>query len=194
MNWKIEFAQELKSMTTQKVVFAALALAAAVCLAPSTRAQSLDVTIIDANQTVTQGTTVVDFEATVFNPSATATIYLNDGSGTTSSPFLVVDDSPFFTNAPLSLAPGQSSGPFELFAVDLASTTAAGSYSGNLFSIQGGADGGSFTAFNDLADANFSVSVTGATTTVPEIDPASAMSALTLLLGGLTVLRGRRAA
>jgi hypothetical protein len=184
----------MKSMTTQKVVFTTLALAAAVSLAPSTRAQSLDVTLIDANQTVTQGTLVVDFEATVFNPSATATIYLNDGSGTTSSPFLVVDDSPFFTNAPLSLAPGQSSGPFELFAVDLASTAAIGSYTGNVFSIQGGADGGSFTAFNDLADANFSVSVTGSTTTVPEIDSASAMSALTLLLGSMAVLRGRRAA
>jgi hypothetical protein len=36
-----------------------------------------------------------------------------------------------------------------------------------------------------------SVMVT-ATTTVPEIDPASAMSALSLLLGGLAVMRGRR--
>src|SRR5277367_4203547 len=107
-------------MTTQKVIFTVLALAAAVYLAPSTRAQSLDVTLIDADQTVIQGTTVIDFEATVFNPSSTATIYLNDGSGTTSSPVLAVDDSPFFVNAPLSLAPGQSSGPFELFAVDLA--------------------------------------------------------------------------
>lgn len=181
-------------MTTQKIAFNALALTAAVCLAPSTQAQSLDVTLIDANQAVTQGTTVVDFEATVFNPSSTDTIYLNDGSGTTSSPLLFVDDSPFFTNAPLSLAPGQSSGPFELFAVDLASTAAVGSYTGNVFSIQGGTDGGSFTAFNDLADTKFSLSVTGSTTSVPEIDPASAMSALTLLLGGLAVLRGRRAA
>jgi hypothetical protein len=31
----------------------------------------------------------------------------------------------------------------------------------------------------------------GPTHSVPEIDPASAMSGLTLLLGGLTVLRGR---
>jgi len=180
-------------MTTQKVVFTVLALAAAVYLAPSTRAQSLDVTLIDADQTVSQGTTVIDFEATVFNPSSTATIYLNDGSGTTSSPVLAVDDSPFFVNAPLSLAPGQSSGPFELFAVDLAATAALGSYTGNVFSIQGGADGGSFTAFNDLADTKFSVSVTGTTMAAPEIDPASAMSALTLLLGSLAVLRGRRA-
>lgn len=178
-------------MTRQQVVFTAIALAAAVCLAPSTRAQTLDLTLIDANQSVTRGTAVVDFDATIFNPSATATIYLNDASGTTSSPLLVVDDSPFFANAPLSLAPGQSSGPFELFAVDLAST-ASGSYSGNVFSIQGGADGGYFTAFNDLADAKFSVSVAGSTVAAPEIDFSSPMGALALLLGSLAVLRGRR--
>jgi len=33
---------------------------------------------------------------------------------------------------------------------------------------------------------------TGKVVTAPEIDPASAMSGLTLLLGGLVVLRGRR--
>lgn len=182
----------MKLMNTQRLLYAALALAAAVSLAPATRAQTLDLTLLDANQTVTQGTTVVDFEATLFNPSATATIYLNDASGTTASPFLSVDDSPFFANAPLSLAPGQSSGPFELFAVDLATNTAPGSYAGNGFEIQGGADGGAFTAFNDLADANFSVTVASSTLKAPEIDPASALSALTLLLGALAVFGTRR--
>ena len=33
----------------------------------------------------------------------------------------------------------------------------------------------------------------GGPTATPEIDPASAMAGLTLLLGGLAVLRGRRA-
>ena len=32
----------------------------------------------------------------------------------------------------------------------------------------------------------------GGTAAAPEIDPASAMAGLTLVLGGLTVLRGRR--
>jgi hypothetical protein len=36
-------------------------------------------------------------------------------------------------------------------------------------------------------------SVTVTSTKAPEIDPASAVSALTMLLGGLAVLRGRRA-
>jgi len=51
--------------------------------------------------------------------------------------------------------------------------------------------------FNPTADLiqNYDptlVSVTAAATAAPEIDPASAGGALTLLLGGLAVLRGRR--
>jgi len=38
-----------------------------------------------------------------------------------------------------------------------------------------------------------SCGVVGEPTSTPEIDPASAMAGLTLLLGGLAVLRGRRA-
>jgi hypothetical protein len=156
-------------------------------------AQNLDVTLVDPNQTVTQGTTSIAFDATIFNPSATETIYLNGDAATTSSPFLTVDDTPFFNNAPLSLAPGQSSGTIELFDVDLAAATTTGTYALNSFSILGGADGGTFSLFNDLADAQFSVTVnSAATVSAPEIDPSSATSAIALLVGCLTVLRGRR--
>ncbi len=155
-------------------------------------AQTLDVTLIDPNQTVTQGTTSVAFDATIFNPS-TATIYLNGDAAATSSPFLTVDDAPFFNNAPLSLAPAQSSGTIELFDVDLAAAVPAGTYALNTFSILGGADGGTFSLFNDLADAQFSVTVSSApTASAPEIDPASATSAIALLLGCIIVLTGRR--
>jgi hypothetical protein len=182
----------MKRMNTQRLWYAALALAGVVGLPHLTRAQTLDLTLLDPNQTVTQGTGVVAFDATLFNPSATATIYLNDAGATTTSPLLSVDDSPFFANAPFSLAPGQSSGPFELFAVDLATNASIGSYLGNGFEIQGGADGGAFTAFNDLADAKFSVTVASSKIAAPEIDPASAISALAMLMAGLAILRGRR--
>jgi hypothetical protein len=155
-------------------------------------AQTLDVTLIDPNPVVTQGTTSIAFDATIFNPSTTDTIYLNGDAATTSSPFLTVDDTPFFNNAPLSLAPGQSSGKIELFDVDLAAATTTDTYALNTFSILGGADGGTFSLFNDLADAQFSVTVSSATTvSAPEIDPSSAASAIMLLIGCLTVLRGR---
>jgi hypothetical protein len=160
--------------------------------AATARAQTLDVTLVDPNQTVTQGTTSIAVDATIFNPT-TQTIYLNGDSSTTSSPFLTVDDTPFFNNAPLSLAPGQSSGTIELFDVDLAGATPTGTYALNTFSILGGADGGTFSLFNDLADAQFSVTVSSAVSvSAPEVDPSSATSALALLAGFLTVLRGRR--
>ena len=85
MNENSKFAKEEKLMNTQRVIGSALALSAAVCLAPLTRAQTLDLTLLDATQTVIQGTTVVAFDATVFNPSTTATIYLNGDAATTAS-------------------------------------------------------------------------------------------------------------
>jgi len=168
------------------------ALVTSACIASSLHAQTLELNLINADQTVTAGSTSVAFDATIFNPSTTATIYLNAASATTASSLLNVDLSPFFENAPLSLAPGQSTGPFELFSVDLAANTSNGSYAGNDFQLLGGADGGLFSAFNDLADTSFSVTVTSPSLNAPEIDPASAMSGLVLLMGGLTVLRGRR--
>jgi hypothetical protein len=49
------------------------------------------------------------------------------------------------------------------------------------------------SAFNILSDMTTGglVTVASATVQAPEIDPGSAVSALTLLIGGLTVLRGR---
>jgi hypothetical protein len=155
-------------------------------------AQSLELVLTDPDQTVTQGTATVAFDATVSNPT-TDTIYLNGDASATDSPYLSVDDSPFFANAPISLAPGASSGPFELFDVDLAANTPVGTYTSNTFSILGGADGGTLSDFFDLGDADFSITVDPATATMaPEIDPEGAFTALTLLAGCLLVLRGRR--
>ena len=165
-------------MNKQRITLT-LALVTSAWIAPSTQAQTLDLTLLDANQTVVQGTTTVAFDATIVNPSTTATIYLNAASASAASSLLTVDISPFFANAPFSLAPGQSSGAFELFAVDFAPNTPVGSYIGNDFQVQGGADGGTLSAFNDLADAHFSISVTSA---VPE------PSTYVLMLAGICLL------
>jgi len=178
-------------INTRRVAWSLLALFAALGHAPATRAQTLDVTLTDPNQTVTSGTTVVAFDATIFNPSVTQTIYLNADSFSTSTLGLNVNDAPFWANAPIDLAPGQSSGTIELFDVDLAPGIAAGNYASNDFSILGGADGGALSAFVDLADANFSVSVTGAgSIAAPELDPSGAVSAFLLLAGFAAILRG----
>ena len=184
-------------MNRQQMVLTGLALAGLAWLATRVQAQSLDVTLVNPDVTVTQGTTVVDFYATITNPnpSGMAPIYLNGDSSTTSSLFLTVDDTPFDDNAPLSLFSGQSNGatPIELFTLDLSPSTAAGTYSGNVFSILGGADGGAGTAFGDLADAKFAVTVT-AGMSAPEIDPRPAAAAVTMLLCCIAILRGRRRA
>jgi hypothetical protein len=65
-----------------------------------------------------------------------------------------------------------TSANFDIFNVDLFGDLAPGSYNG-VFEIKGGADGGTYAAFDDLADINFSVTVT---------PPAAAPEPGTLLL------------
>ena len=120
------------------------------------RADSLEVTLTEASQTVVQGTTIVAFDATISNPSPTDTVFLNSDTSLTDSVLVTVDDTPFFLNAPFFLGPLGSSGPFELFDVDLPADIALGLYNGT-FSIYGGADTG---ASVDLVDTSFSVEVT----------------------------------
>lgn len=157
------------------VVFGMLACNAAM-------ADSLTVTLTQSTQTATQGTTVVTFDATVSN-SLSDTLFLNDAGGSTSDPSVSIDVSPFFANAPISLDPGQSSGPFELFDIDLPSS-ASGMYSG-IFTIFGGTDSG---ASDDLADVNFSVDVVSATVT-PEPSMPVLFGLGLLLMGALLVRR-----
>lgn len=154
-----------------------LALALAFAWATALQADTLNVTLTTANQTVVEGTTLVVFEATISNPSATDTFYLNGDSSTTDSALVTLDDSPF-VNAPLFLAPGDSSGPFELFDLQLDPSLGPGLYSG-VFSILGGADGGAGTAFDSLADINFSVDIT---TTVATPEPTSLLLLGTALI------------
>ncbi len=166
-------------MRTRNLLASAFSLFLSAGIIPAGAEPLLDLKLTNPDQVVTQGTARVAFDATILNPSATDTIYLNGDASSTSSPLLTVDDSPFFLDAPLSLAPGESSGPLELFDVTLSSAAPVGTYSLNAFSIIGGADGGTFADFSDIADATFSVTVKPRVISVPEPD------ALLLTLGGL---------
>jgi hypothetical protein len=116
----------------------------------------LDVVLDTPDQTVVEGTTVVIFNATIFNPTGD-TVFLNTPAGATSSQDASVDLLPFILNTPLFLDPGSSAGPLELFDVDLAIGLLPGTYTG-VFSTLGGS---SADAQVDLNDANFSITVTG---------------------------------
>ncbi|MFY9802997.1 MAG: hypothetical protein WA211_19080 [Candidatus Acidiferrales bacterium] len=151
--------------------------------ATASRADSdtLDVTLAPAGQTVVDGTLVVVFDGTISNPSATDTVWINADSTSTDSLLVSVDDLAL-ANVPYFLDPGQSSGLItDLFEVDLDPTLPPGTYTG-VYSLQGGADGGSGADLFDLADANFSVTVT------PEAVPSPEPSALLLLAAGLAAL------
>lgn len=172
-------------MNWKNIILAAMGLLLAAACPNATRADSLDVTLTQADQTVLLGTTTVAFDATISNPSSTDTVYLNADGANISSSFLTLDDTPFFNNAPIFLNAGASSGPFELFDILLAPNTPVGTYDLNTYSIFGGADGGTGTAFSDLADSNFSITVA---------NPAAMPEPSTLLLfgaglAGLAILR-----
>ena len=145
-------------------------------------ADSIGITLTQINQTGVAGRTVT-FQATLTNLT-TNTIFLNGNSGTTSSTLLTVDDNPFLTNAPLTLAPGASSGPFDLFSVLIAPGTSPGVYGFNTFSILGGLDG---NAFDPIGSADFDVTVS------PVPEPGTIVLLTSGLLGlGIKRRRGRK--
>jgi len=110
--------------------------------------------------TVAGGT--VEFVGILTNTGA-ADLYLNGDVVILPYPFLTVDDSIFYVNAPLFLSSGESySGAF--FDVTADAATPSGSYSGT-YTIQGGADA---DTFDDIATEDFQVDVSSP---IPEPNP-----------------------
>ena len=108
---------------------------ALILLAVDSRADVLTLTLDQPNLSVTAGVSV-EFSGSLSNPGATD-IFLN-GDEISLNQSLFVDDSPFFTFAPLFLSPGQTyTGPF--FNVFAGLNATPGLYSGS-FSVDGGAD------------------------------------------------------
>ncbi len=171
-------------MNIRHKILVTFVMSAASCLAVGARAQSLDVTLTEGTVTSSGGTDSVDFYATITNETA-STLYLNGDYFSISSQ-LNLDDTPFNNNAPLSLTAGENSGSFEIFDVSWSASTSLSGNSGE-FSIVGGGPSDA----NTLGGADFSV--TAPSVAAPEMDPASALAALTLMVGGVAVLRGRRA-
>ena len=169
----------IQSSTLWKVVLA-LFLFAIVPL--GVRADSSQTQLTVSNVTGTPGQEVTVF-GTITN-TGTALVFLNgEGFSLGSSSFLNGDVTNFFTNAPASLAGGTNSGLIALFSFDIAPGTAPGVYDENFLQLLGGA--GQFDQ-NDIADAEFSVTVKS--NTVPE--PGS-LGLIAVGLIGLLMLRRR---
>ena len=123
----------------------------------------IDIALSNASQSGNPGDTL-QFFAILTNTSATDTIYLNGAGSASVSADLTIDTTPFFFNAPLSLAPLQSTPlAIEIFDIAIQPSAVSGPYIGNGFSILGGADP---AAADDIGDASADVNVNA--TAVPE--------------------------
>jgi uncharacterized membrane protein len=153
------------------------ALVALLSLGTSARAQ-LSFLIQPGVQSAKPGS-LLSYSATLTN-NGSSRIFLNSDTFSLTGAGLVLDDTPFFLNFPLSLTGGQTV-TGGLFTVQIGPNVATGLYNG-IFTVQGGVTS---TALTNLATQSFSVGVTSA----PE--PASAPL---LLLGGiaLTAVYARR--
>ena len=159
---------------TSKHVCLLAALIGMLAVGTAARADSIGITLSQSTLSATAGSTLT-FAATLTNIS-TSTVFLNGDSSTTVNPGLVVSDNPFLNNAPLSLAAGASSGPFDIFTVTIAAGTAPGIYSLNSFTILGGPDG---ITLNPVGSTNFTVDV---------LSPVPEPGTLVLVGSGLVVL------
>ena len=169
----------MQSSTLWKVVLAVFLLA----IVPlGVRADSSQTQLTVSNVTAAAGQDVTVF-GTITN-AGTALVFLNgEGFSLGSSSFLNGDVTNFFANAPASLAGGTNSGLIALFSFDIAPGTAPGVYDENFLQLLGGA--GKFDQ-NDIADAEFSVTVKS--NMVPE---PGTIGMIALGLVGLLLLRRR---
>jgi hypothetical protein len=135
------------------------------------RAGGIVISFDDPDQTATAGETL-QFFGTITNTSTdtdpTDAMYLNNDSfdlALSGASYTLTDD---FANTPVSLTGGESSGDIELFDITLADPVSdpLGLYGGT-YGLLGGMDGGSGTAQDNLAQADFSVNV-AAPTALPE--------------------------
>jgi hypothetical protein len=148
---------------TKRHAWALAALSIALVFSSAAHADSLGVAAASSTLTGAAGSTVT-FDAVVSNAGPDP-IYIN-GDGSTLDSFLTLDDSPLFNLVGIPISPGSNTGPdaLALFNILIAPGTAPGIYTGEVFTIYGGADGGAGTAYDDLADIVFNVKVTSAAT------------------------------
>jgi PEP-CTERM motif len=156
-----------------RVYFAAIAATLlSLCMATTADAIPTDTitfTLDNANQTISSSGGSEIFDATVTAASSNnAAVFLNGDTFNVAAP-ITLNDTDFFTNFPLSLAPGVSF-TGDLFVLTTLPDISSGVYLGS-FSLLGGANG---NASNTLGTADFSLAAS-----VPE------PSSLALLGGGL---------
>jgi hypothetical protein len=162
-------------------IFAVVVLAAVACAA--TRADTVNVTLINLYQTVQPGGTVV-FYGTLSAPlSNLNAVYLNGDTVTLQEPnTLMVDDSGLFANLPVNLMPSDSF-TGDLFSITAPPNAVIGTYSA-AYVLEGGAD-------NQAQDPLALVNVTATVGATPERSSLVLLPSCALLVAS-AVWRMRR--
>lgn len=165
-----------------------LCLLAASCsvglLSKAAYADTLTLTLNSPSPVTTQQGGTVNYVGTITATAGnSASEYLNGDSYNIGAPF-TFDDSAFYINTPLFLAPGQSFTGL-LFDIVVPANSAVGAYSGT-FSILGGSTPG---ADNVTASSSFTTNVTSTAAVTPE--PSTWLLLGTGLLGLGLLLRRR---
>lgn len=138
-----------------KMTLAVAALVTIGLLPAATYADTVTFTLSNPNGTASYLGGSLTYDATVSAPAGnSAPIFLNGDSFNITSP-VTLNDSDFFVNFPLSLAPGASF-TGALFVLTLPPNSPIETFDGT-FTLLGGANG---SAYNTLGTANFSLTVT----------------------------------
>jgi hypothetical protein len=151
--------------------FAVIAVTALLLLCPALHADSVSVSLSPVSGTPGSS---VDVVGTITNDTGSV-VFLNGDSFSFVDTSLTFDDSDFFNNAPFTLDPGASSGPFDIFVINIGSLATPGLLSPNFYSVIGGSDSGSTDV---IGAVTFDVNVQGVT-------PAPEPSGLLFLACGI---------
>lgn len=172
----------MKTIQPSTLLKAALILCLLTIVSSGVRADSNQTQLTVSSVSGTAGEDVTVF-GTITNTGKLRVFLNGEGFSLGSSSLLNGDVTDFFANAPTSLSGGANSGLIALFSFDIAPGTAPGVYDENFLQLLGGT--GKFDQ-NDIADAEFSVTVESATVPEPET-----IVLLALGLAGVLLLRRR---
>jgi hypothetical protein len=145
-------------------------------------AETIQISLVEPILVVDSAQPFVDVQVALTNLDMTDTVFLNADNLNVSPDFQADDE--FFSNAPISLNPGQSTGPISLFTLTLEPGTPSASYVGS-YELFGGVGTDNQFNFDPLGSTSFTVEV-------PAPEPPTLLFTGVMLVGIASLGRRRR--